>query len=42
MIGPDHPNGVTTSHPAAGKASVRNLIEEVRRFAADATQSGGQ
>jgi hypothetical protein len=29
MTGPNHPNDVTTSHPAAGKASVRNLIQEV-------------
>jgi hypothetical protein len=34
MAGPNHPNGVMTSHPAAGKASVRNLIEEVPGMAA--------
>jgi hypothetical protein len=42
MTGPNHPNGVTTSHPAAGEAGVRNLIEEVPCLLQAQHQSGGQ
>ena len=42
MTGPNHPNGVTTSRPAAGEASVRNLIEEGPCWPQAQHQSGGQ
>jgi hypothetical protein len=42
MTGPNHPNGVTTSRPVAGKASVRNLIEEVPCLPQAQHHPGGQ